>query len=161
MGNPRKQWNIPGNSVKQSQIETPLVSSCSHKHLTFIYTALHNILHQDFYPSWEIFTRSCPTCLVSMEIIRLNTHPKSNLNCAQLPPVSCATPRVVNSKWGSYYVRKGYSFSVFNRNISRWLTVTSNARTTRTFLHLWLKSPLLLFHNNRKWGWFGPPYFCS
>ena len=52
------QCETPGNRVKQSQTETLLVSSCCHKHLTFIYTTLHNILHQDFYPSWEIFTRA-------------------------------------------------------------------------------------------------------
>ena len=40
------------NTRKQCETETLLVSRCCHKHLTFIYTTLHNILHQDFYPSW-------------------------------------------------------------------------------------------------------------
>ena len=55
-GNSEKYQETVWNRVKQSQTETLLVSSCCHKHLTFIYTTLHNILHQDFYPSWEIFT---------------------------------------------------------------------------------------------------------
>ena len=57
-GNSEKYQETVWNRVKQSQTETLLVSSCCHKHLTFIYTTLHNILHQDFYPSWEIFTRT-------------------------------------------------------------------------------------------------------
>ena len=57
-GNSEKYQETVWNRVKQSQTETLLVSSCCHKHLTFIYTTLHNILHQDFYPSWEIFTRA-------------------------------------------------------------------------------------------------------
>ena len=57
-GNSEKYQETVWNRVKQSQTETLLVSSCCHKHLTFIYTTLHNILHQDFYTSWEIFTRA-------------------------------------------------------------------------------------------------------
>ena len=54
--------------MKQLQTETLLVSSCCHKHLIFIYTTLHNILHQDFYPSWEFFTQEAITPLAPFSI---------------------------------------------------------------------------------------------
>ena len=45
-GNSEKYQETVWNRVKQSQTETLMVSSCRHKHLTFIYTTLHKILHQ-------------------------------------------------------------------------------------------------------------------
>ena len=72
-----KQCETPGNSVKHQETVTDTDTfgfQLLSQTLDIFYTTLHNILHQDFYTSWEIFTRAtlallAPFCISDIALM--------------------------------------------------------------------------------------------
>ena len=124
-GNSEKYQETVWNRVKQSQTETLLVSSCCHKHLTFIYTTLHNILHQDFYPSWEIFTWALLAPLASFCISALHWSgccwwgPKNHWRLSQIQVV-IAYIYISKPQWKMTNVEQGKDPSTLWKIFSSW-----------------------------------------
>ena len=137
--------------------------------LDIFYITLHNNLHQDFYPSWEIFTRAtlaplAPFCISVGSLTHLGQPPLVPSSTPDNPPWSPHSPRrtplglltclgqLIKSDLVHYFVDMGTHFFDRQTNITNLVYEKNWALRALIF-----SAPAGRARSLRELGAFGPP----